>query len=230
MFQFKQFKIEQHLTAMKVTTDACILGASVNVSKAANILDIGAGTGLLSLMMAQRTRAEITAVEIDQNAFEQALENINQSIFREQIKLFHLPIQKFSPARQYDLIVSNPPFFQNHLKSDNLSRNKALHTETLSFEELLESVGTKLKPSGSFVVLLPVYETELLCRLALAKDLFPVKQLKIRHRESSKIFRIITTFEYSEEKLVEESLIIKNPDETYTTDFQNLLKDYYLIF
>lgn len=232
-FTFKQFTIQQHNTAMKVTTDACILGAYASVENAHKILDIGTGTGLLSLMMAQRSKALIEAVEIDNNAYQQALENINHSIFKHQVRIFHQTIQDFAQQQaslSFDVIVSNPPFFQNHLKSSQQNRNKALHTDTLSFEELIDSVIALLSSDGIFIVLLPAYESGVLQQLASIKGLYPNKKLVIRHRKESKILRIITTFGQSESSVVEEELIIKNPDESYTAEFENLLRNYYLIF
>ncbi len=237
-FSFKKFTIHQDQTAMKVTTDACILGAYTTVDKTKRILDIGTGTGLVAMMLAQRTDAKIDAVEIDKNAYNQAYCNIQDSIFKEQISLFNTSIQTFSADLGvnglrlclYDLIVSNPPFFQNHLKSETESRNNSLHTDTLSFEDLLEAVLRLLSPNGTFVVLLPAYESSVFEQLSVSKELYPHKKLTIRHRKGSKILRIITTFGRIKKEILNQELIIKNPDESYSVDFQLLLKEYYLIF
>jgi tRNA1Val (adenine37-N6)-methyltransferase len=231
VFQFKQFKILQDKTAMKVSTDACILGAYTDVSKCERILDIGTGTGLLALMVAQRNQeAVIDAVEIDEGAYNQAVENVSESVFSERVNVFHTTIQQFQTANLYDLIISNPPFYQNHLQSEKSQKNLAHHTISLSFEDLIVSVNKFLKPNGTFVVLLPVHETTCLVEIAAQFQIFPQKQLQIRHRQNSKILRIITTFGYSEKIKIIEELIIKNLDETYTEDFIELLKDFYLIF
>lgn len=231
MFQFKQFKILQDKTAMKVSTDACVLGAYADVSECKQILDIGTGTGLLAMMLAQRNQGVLVdAVEIDEGAYNQAIGNIGDSIFRERIKVFHSTIQQFQTDNLYDLIVSNPPFYQNHLQSNKSQKNLAHHTISLSFEDLMASVYKFLQPNGTFVVLLPMYETSCLMGIAAQFQLFPQKQLQIRHRQNSKILRIITTFGYSEKQILVEELIIKNPDETYTQDFKELLREFYLIF
>ena len=233
-FSFKKFTIHQDQTAMKVTTDACILGAYTTVDKTEKILDIGTGTGLVAMMLAQRSDAQIDAVEIDINAYNQAYCNIHESIFKEQISVFNSSIQSFAEhfeyQNQYDLIVSNPPFFQNHLKSATVSRNNSLHTDTLSFEDLLEAVLRLLSPNGTFVVLLPAYESSVFEQLSVSKELYPHKKLTIRHRKGSKILRIITTFGRIKKEILNQELIIKNPDESYSPDFQLLLKEYYLIF
>lgn len=232
-FQFKQFMIHQDKTAMKVSTDACILGAYTSLENATKVLDIGTGTGLIALMLAQRSEAKIFAVELDDMAYQQAVENVENSIFKEQITVFHQSIQDFTQKNKdlsFELIVSNPPFFQNHLKSVQENRNKALHTDTLSFEDLLASVMALLSPNGRFVVLLPAYESTVLENLALQKGLYPNKKLRIRHRDGSKILRIITTFGFTEQEMIQEDLLIRNLDESYTTQFARLLKEYYLIF
>ena len=150
-FQFKQFTIHQEKTAMKVCTDACLFGAWVankielNEINADNILDIGCGTGLLSLMLAQKTKAQIDAVEIDKNAFEQAKENINLTEWKEQINIHHGSIIDFKSNKKYDLIICNPPFYENQLKSVDSARNKAMHATTLSYKDLIFVLKNKIK-------------------------------------------------------------------------------------
>ncbi len=229
-FSFKKFTIHQDQTAMKVTTDACILGAYTSVKATKTILDIGTGTGLLSLMLSQRGIAKIDAIEIDESAYNQAVVNINNSIYKDKVTIHNTSIQDFITFNLYDLIISNPPFFQNHLKSETFSRNNSLHTDTLSFENLLSSVLRLLSFNGTFVVLLPMYESSIFEQLAIPQGLYPQKKLMIRHRKGSKILRIITTFGRLKKEIINEELIIKNPDESYTPDFQKLLKDYYLAF
>jgi tRNA1Val (adenine37-N6)-methyltransferase len=229
-FSFKKFTIHQAHTAMKVTTDACILGAYADVHEAKRILDIGTGTGLLTLMLAQRTEAKIEGVEIEEVSYNQAVENVERSIFKDKIKIHHTDIQSFISKNQFDLIISNPPFFQNHLKAENQNRNNALHTDTLSFTDLISSVKRLLSSTGTFVVLLPAYESTVLEQLANQSGLFANKKLHIHHRQGSKILRIITTFGFLKTETIVEELTIKNPNESYTADFQRLLEDYYLIF
>ena len=233
-FSFKQFTIHQDQTAMKVTTDACIFGAYIPINETKEILDIGTGTGLVAMMLAQRTKAQIDAVEIENSAYNQAVTNIQKSIFKEQINVFNTSIQLFSEQseqqNQYDLIVSNPPFFQNNLKAKETARNNSLHTDTLSFEDLIHSVLRLISSVGTFVILLPLYESSVFEELSIPQGLYPQKKLTIRHRKDTKILRIITTFGFTKTQTQEENLIIKNPDESYSLAFEMLLKDYYLIF
>lgn len=233
-FSFKQFIVHQDQTAMKVTTDACIFGAYADISETKKILDIGTGTGLVAMMLAQRTKAQIDAVEIESSAYNQAVTNIQESIFQDQINIFNTSIQLFSTRSEqqnlYDLIVSNPPFFQNHLKSEETTRNNSLHTDTLSFEDLIHSVLRLISSVGTFVILLPLHESSIFEELSIPQGLYPQKKLTIRHRKDTKILRIITTFGFTKTQTQEENLIIKNPDESYSLAFEMLLKDYYLIF
>lgn len=229
-FTFKHFTIYQDRCAMKVCTDACILGASTNVDNVKNILDIGTGTGLLSLMLAQRGDAKIDAVEIEENAYSQALSNVSESKFSDKITVFHQDIKSYSSPNSYDLIISNPPFYQKSLKSPDSQANKALHAVELTLEALIDSVKRLLKPNGRFVVLLPPFEVEKLIQLAQKKELYLSKKILIQHDESKPIFRVIATFQnlqmldYQEETLV----IHEKDSKTYSEKFRILLKDYYL--
>jgi tRNA1Val (adenine37-N6)-methyltransferase len=231
-FTFKQFTINQDRCAMKVCTDACILGASTDVENVNKILDIGTGTGLLSLMLAQRSEAKIDAVEIDEDAYNQSLANIAESKFKNQVMVFNTDIKSFFPENNYDLIISNPPFYQQSLKSPDAQTNKALHAVTLTLEELIIAVIRLLKSNGKFTVLLPPFEIEKLIDIAQKKGLYLSKKMLIRHDESKPIFRVIANFsnlqvaDYQEENL----LIYEKNGKTYSEKFRTLLKDYYLIF
>ncbi|RYU93880.1 tRNA1(Val) (adenine(37)-N6)-methyltransferase [Emticicia agri] len=237
-FQFKQFIVHQDKCAMKVCTDACILGAYADVSAANKILDIGTGTGLLSLMLAQRSKATIDAVEIDNDAYTQAKINIAESPFAERITLHQQPVQQFSREQSgdvnplYDLIISNPPFYQNSLPSPDAQTNKALHAETLTFSELIEVVVSLLAADGRFIVLLPPFEADQLTRVAQKKALYLSEKLLIQHNPQKAVFRVIMTFqkrsisEYREDTLA----IHEKNSNTYADKFRQLLSDYYTIF
>lgn len=222
---------------MKVCTDACILGAYADKENASRILDIGAGTGLLSLMLAQRTDAHIDAVEIDDAAFVQAQVNISESKFTQKVSLHHQSIQDFSTQHhnsdiKYDLIISNPPFYQNSLQSPDEQTNKALHAATLTFDELIEAVLHLMAPGGRFIILLPPFEALQLAAFAQKKALYLSKKLLIQHNTQKQVFRHIMTFEKKPvSEYTEETLVIHEKDTgAYSDKFRNLLSHYYTIF
>ncbi|GAB3495604.1 methyltransferase [Spirosoma knui] len=234
MFRFKQFTIQQDRTAMKVCTDACVLGAYANVT-GTRVLDIGAGTGLLALMAAQRnTTAVVDAVEVDESAYGQAVENVTNSPFADRIHVTHSRIQDFALSdmyERYDCILTNPPFYTNHLRSPDAAVNRALHTDELPFSDLLEAVVQLLRTDGQWWVLLPPYETGKLTELAQAHGLSPHLQLSLRHQATKPVFRVITGFSLAQQQVTQDALTIYEPDgRTYTADFRELLRDFYLIF
>ncbi len=241
MFTFKQFIIQQDRTAMKVCTDACVLGAYADVA-GTRILDIGTGTGLLALMSAQRNqKAIVDAVEIDDAAFGQATENVAASPFANRIQVVHKRIQDFQSESGYDRILTNPPFFTNHLRSPDAALNRALHTDEMPFSELIEAVVRLMKPDGQWWVLLPPYEAEKLADLAKKTGLRSFKRLLIRHHAQKVPFRVITGFSFENPLMPDETLTIHElsgrpepsvagPKETYTAEFRSLLRDFYLIF
>lgn len=236
MFRFKQFTIHQDRTAMKVCTDACVLGAYADVAETIDapvrILDIGTGTGLLALMTAQRNpQATVDAVEVDEGAFSQAAENAAASPFADRVRVWHGRIQDFTTTLPYDRILTNPPFYTNHLRPPDAAVNRALHADELPFPELLEAVGRLLKPDGQWWVLLPPYETDNLTSLAAAADLTPFWQLHLRHNDQKPVLRTITGFAYDRTTVVSGTLTLHESDgKTYTPAFRALLRDFYLIF
>lgn len=208
-----------------------MLGAYADVTNAKTALDIGTGTGLLALMLAQRNPAlRIDAVEIERGAFEQATQNAAQSPFSSQIRVVHASIQAFSVQAQqpYDLVITNPPFFVNHPKRREASQNLALHSEALQLPELAILASHLLKKEGKFIVLLPIYEMTLLEEAAEEVKLFPVEKLRILEKENGREIRVITTFGFANQPCREEVLPIRNQQGTYTPEFIALLKPYYL--
>jgi len=230
-FQFKQFRIEQTACAMKVSTEACILGAyAYSNPMPTHILDIGAGTGLLSLMLAQKyPQSKITALEIEEKAYQQALNNSQNSPFRQQIEVLHEAVQNFRSHQIFDFIISNPPFFQNHLLSPCENKNRALHQQSLTFNELAESASRLLVPNGSFWVLLPTYEMSLFGEIAAKHKLYASETLIILNNEQGKIFREIQCFrKEKKEEIKKVKLVIRTENNEYTTSFKELLTDFYL--
>lgn len=231
-FQFKQFRVEQERCGMKVCTDACIQGAFTTFPEAKRILDIGCGTGLLSLMLAQRhPEALIDAVEIEANAFAQASDNIAASPWAERIKPHHLPIQSFSPPDPYELIIANPPFYPDHLPSPDQQRRQAHHTDSLPFQELAKACKRLLAPEGICSIMLPPRQAEEFAKIAAQEGLYPLHKLEVRERQAHKPHRSICFYSHrQEENLSTDNLIIRNADTAYSDAFRQLLQAYYTIF
>ena len=223
---------------MKVSTDSCIFGALVaekfatiaveNKEPVSDFLDIGTGTGLLSLMLAQKTTVLIDAVEIDTPAFNQAAENFTSSPFAERIAIFNDDILKYKNDKRYDGIICNPPFFEGDLKSAVVSKNVAKHDTTLTLQQLLKVVECLLKPDGLFAVLLPYHRIEEFVKEALVLNIFLQEKILLRHTLKHTYFRGVLIFSKLETTIVTRELTIKTPDNLYTPEFIDLLKDYYL--
>lgn len=234
-FQFKQFTIHQDKCAMKVCTDACVLGASAELGISKRILDIGAGTGLLSLMTAQRyPSAQVHAVELDFDAYLQAVDNVAASPFSGQISLFNTSIQEFAPVYQYDSIITNPPFFQSDLLSPDTQKNQAHHSTSLTFNDLLAAIDRLLTDQGQFHILLPTDESELFYQKAKALGWFMTNNLTLQHNKDKKPFRRIMTFgrSYLSENEINNTFlnIYGENNKVYDPEFVSLMKDFYMIF
>jgi len=227
-FRFKQFIINQDKSAMKVCTDACLFGAWIAIkTDPVKVLDIGTGTGLLALMVAQKTNAVIDAVEIDKNASEQAQENFDISPWKSRLSVIHSPIQQLEKG-DYDLVISNPPFFNNDLKSNNAARNLALHSEALSLEELLTAVKRSISGNGLFAVLLPFHRMAYFEELIKNSQLFIIEKLVVNQTPKHPPFRICYLISGSVAETRNASITIKNEHGQYTEIFRELLNDYYL--
>lgn len=233
-FKFKQFEIQQDACAMKVSLDACLLGALCNVEQATRILDIGAGTGLLSLMLAQRCRrdAHINAIELDEAAFIQADQNINASPFSQAITLMQGDIKAYESPHSFDVIVCNPPFFSQQLKGDNAQRNLARHNDGLSFSDLNKRIKTLLQETGKAWILLPTSE---LNRFKHASDECHLMiqdhwQVFSRANKPAKIciFTLVHIDHHDAALQQYHELTVYDDDNIYTEAFSQLLADYYL--
>lgn len=232
-FKFKQFVVHQEHCAMKVTTDACLFGAwcaeKMNHLSLNNILDIGTGTGLLSLMLAQKnTHAIIDAVEIDTDAAQQAISNINISNFKNSITVYNTPIQNFESNKLYDFIISNPPFFENDLKSEKTNRNIALHSTTLDLKELINSIKCHLNSHGYFAILLPTHRVEYFKNLAFDFNL--IFEINVKQTEQHAVFRVILMYENLQNNILkQDEIFIKHKEANhYSSAFIQLLEPYYL--
>ena len=231
-FQFKQFSVAQDRCAMKVGTDAVLLGAWSALDHMPNtILDIGSGTGILALIMAQRSTAElIDALEIDSDAYEQCVHNFETSDWGDRLFCYHASLDEFVDEIEdtYDLIISNPPFYTDHFKSRNEARNKARFEDALPFEELLTSASKLLSVTGQLSVIIPFSEEINFISLAENVDLYPIRILRVRGQEESPVKRSLISFTFQENKIKVSELTIEITRHHYTHDYINLTKDFYL--
>ncbi|HEX8013907.1 MAG TPA: methyltransferase [Flavobacterium sp.] len=233
MFQFKQFSVQQDKTAMKVGTDGVLLGAWAPINhNPFSVLDIGAGTGIIALMLAQRTHAEqIDALEIDEDAYEQAVENFENSPWGDRLFCFHAGLDEFidEPEDEYDLIVSNPPFYSEDYKTSNEQRDLARFQDAMPFEELIEAADLLLSENGIFAVILPFKEEENFIALAKETQLYPTKITRVKGTQTSEIKRSLLAFSRNENQKVEiDELIIEIDRHVYTQEYIELTKDFYL--
>lgn len=232
-FRFKQFTVQQGRTAMKVTTDACLFGAwaAAHISAHAgkiDLLDIGTGTGLLSLMIAQKASAQIDAIEIDTAAAEQAKENIENSSWKERIHILQGDARMFNFGKQYDIIISNPPFYQNELTSEDARKNTAHHDAGLLIDELLGIISRYLKENGRFYLLLPFKRYEEI-KTAIFKYGMKLEIVcMVKQSGTHSFFRVLVAGGKKEEATETEEIAIKESSGDYTVEFNRLLKDYYL--
>ncbi|MFA9371615.1 MAG: tRNA1(Val) (adenine(37)-N6)-methyltransferase [Labilibaculum antarcticum] len=234
-FEFKQFRIDQEGSAMKVGTDGVLLGAWADISKANRILDIGTGTGLIAMMLAQRTNSEakIDAVEIESSSYQQAVNNFANCPWNSKINAFHLSFQNFcqSTTARYDAIVSNPPYFLNGLKAKGESRTQARHADHLPFEDLLEGAIKLLTESGILSVVLPVEEGEYFERLARLTGFYLKRKFSVLPNPGKPVKRYLLEFclQKCEPQFAE--LIVENGQRhVYSPEYIDLTKDYYLKF
>lgn len=234
-FQFKEFTVHQDKTAMKIGTDAVLLGAWCAVENYPDaILDIGSGTGVIALMLAQRSDAmTIDAVEIDENAYEQTVGNFEQSDWGDRLFCYNASFQEFADEMQdeeetYDVVVSNPPFYTDDFETDDDARNKARFTSSLSFEELIVGVAKILSENGTFSVIIPFKEEANFVGLALENNLILNKVCRVKGTPTSEIKRSLLAFSFQQKELVEEELVIEIARHEYTQEYIALTHDFYL--
>ena len=248
-FQCKEFIVHQQHTSMKVCTDACLFGAWVakqpSLETAHSIVDIGTGTGLLSLILAQVTHknnTKITAVEIESQAATEASSNFNLSKWSERLMLVNDSIQNYTAnfiatekeKNRFDIIITNPPFYEGDLKSPNANKNKAAHSTELSWTSLVENSSSLLKEEGHFFVLAPTLRAYTMQKLAEASHLYLREEVLVYNDAKHLPFRSFLHFQKNSNTqdkgntVFRNNIVIKNADNTYSTAFTELLKDYYL--
>jgi tRNA1Val (adenine37-N6)-methyltransferase len=233
MFQFKQFSVQQDRTAMKIGTDGVLLGAWTPIeNNPNNILDIGTGTGIIALMLAQRSAAEqIDALEIDEEAYEQATDNFENSPWNDRLFCFHAALDEFveEPEDEYDLIVSNPPFYSEDYKSGNDQRDLARFQDAMPFEHLIEAADLLLSENGIFSVIIPFKEEEKFIDLCAEVELFPIKVTRVKGTPTSEMKRSLLAFNRNESpNFPIDELIIETARHIYTSEYVELTKEFYL--
>ncbi|HPF50006.1 MAG TPA: methyltransferase [Draconibacterium sp.] len=231
-FQFKQFRIEQKNSAMKVGVDGVLLGAWADVSGAERILDVGAGTGLIALMLAQRSKARITAIEIETLAAKEAQENLNDSPWLDRVEVLHSSFQEYakSTTDKFDLIVSNPPYFSRASKAASDERTLARHNDSLRFEELIFYSSGLLNEKGSLAIIIPSEAFEELNKNAITHKLCLKRITQIRPKPSKKVNRALAQWSVIEQQAKIQELCIYEEGGSFTRDYIDLTRDFYLNF
>jgi tRNA1Val (adenine37-N6)-methyltransferase len=230
-FHFKKFSIAHDRCIHKVGTDGVLLGAWVDITGCKNILDIGTGSGVIALMLAQRTdeNVKIDAIEIEKQDADQAIENVNASSWRDRITIHNMAVQNFSPPDQYDLIVSNPPYFVKSYLPPNERRTQARHTSSLSFEELLSCAMRLLKNNGRLAIILPDQEGLQFISLAAQLSLYCNRKSAFRTRRHKPVERWLLEFSSSKTRTTEsEILLYEDQSDQWSADYKALTKDFYL--
>ena len=231
-FNFKQFTVNQGRSAFKVGTDGVLLGASADVKGKKRILDVGTGTGLIALMLAQRCDAEIVAIEPDKESFDQASENVLKSRWAERIRLINCSLQDYQDSGDTSgLIVSNPPYFIDSLKNPDPARAKTRHSISLTHSDILQGAGRLLRIDGILQLIMPYTEGTVFMAEAVSYDFFCSHILKIRPTPTSGIRRLILTMIRERKKATEQFLTIETGKRHYfTEEYKNLTRDFYLMF
>lgn len=228
-FQFKKFTVYQDKCAMKVGTDSVLLGAMAPTEGANNILDIGTGTGIIALMLAQRNdTAKITSIEIDKEASMQAVENVASSPWENRINIVTGDFNYYQFPQKFDSIVSNPPFFTEDLKCHDPLRNMARHTDLLTFDALLRGVHLSLLDTGSFTVIIPSSQVQSFVDTAYVYELYLSSQITIYSKPQKMSKRSVLVFSAIKQPILQEAFVIHSDDGTYTAEFKALMHDFYL--
>jgi tRNA1Val (adenine37-N6)-methyltransferase len=231
-FNFKQFTINQDKSAFKVGTDGVLLGACTDITGVRSILDIGSGTGLISIMLAQRCSAEITAIEPDKDSCLQAIRNVTDCPWTERIKVINTDLQSFNPGEgKFDLIVTNPPYFADSLKNPDQRKSAARHNDSLTSNAILEGVTRLLADRGRLQLIMPYIEGNIFIAGAQKFGLYCNNILKIKPLPSAEIRRLILTFSRVALKATERFITIEHGGRhEFTEEYINLTKEFYLKF
>lgn len=233
MFKFKQFTIDDSRCAMKIGTDGVLLGAWVLLDNAETVLDIGAGSGLIALQIAQRCDAEqIDALEIDTEAYEQAVDNFENSDWGDRLFCYHSSfvefVEEMAGDEFYDTIVCNPPFYVEDYQTPDTSRNTARFQDALPFEHLLQGVSVLLTDDGNFSVIIPYAEEDRFLDIAKNFSLHPNRITRVKGHEDAPLKRSLIQLSKNKKELETDELIIEVSRHNYTQAYKELVKDFYL--
>ncbi len=232
-FIFKQFTIQQDRTAMKVGTDGVLLGSWTTCNSAESILDIGTGTGLLALMMAQKTNANIVGIEIDTEAFQQATDNVNRSKWHDRITIINQSFQDFyqNTEQKFDLIITNPPYFSNSQKSKSPSKTAARHNDLLPFTEIVNGVIKLTHAKSCFTIILPHQQKQHFIDIAMRSNLYCNYITYVKPTPYKTVKRVLMSFSKTISELQTDTLIIEMDSRfNYSEEYISLTKEYYLKF
>lgn len=238
-FNCKQFSLNHTKSSMKIGTDAILLSALTNIKNPNNILDIGTGCGIIALCMAQKYQyAKITAIDIDRNSIEEAKENFKKSKYSSQLTAKEIDINTYSKTQEekYDLIITNPPYFISSLESSNEKRNKARHTKSLNFQDLIQSTENLLSQEGILSLILPTKESQIFEQMAKEKYFQTIYKANIYSKIDKQCERVVLHLQRKQENNSitnkhiiipsEETIILRNPDNSLTDNYKNLVNEY----
>ncbi len=230
IFHFKQFDVHQEMCAMKVSTDAILFGSWAKCHNARNVLDIGTGTGILALMMAQKNPdAAIDAIEIDADSLLQAKENFARSKWNKSITAIHTSLQRFTNDKKYDVIISNPPYFINQLKAPDTRKSTAKHTNELSYQELVSGINRLLHDEGCTLLMLPYKNFDLIENELMKYNLFINETLTVFSVEGkTNPYLVLSKATRKHAAAINKTINIRNSDMSYSKDFRELTKEFYL--
>ncbi len=216
---------------MKVNTDGVLLGAWANGRGASRILDIGTGTGVIALMLAQQNHeAKIIAIDIDENAYQQARENFAASLWNKNLEAQHCGLQNFSTETKFDLIISNPPYFIQDYKTEDEAKNIAKHSTALTYDELLEEINVLLSSDGKAFLIVPIFNLPLLQTKAESLELYTTQLTEVTAIEGKLPYVVLIKLERERREVVKSQLLIQKLNAEFTQEYKELTKKYYLKF
>ncbi len=230
VFRFKEFEIQHFISTIKIGTDSVLLGAWVDVCKIGNILDIGTGCGLIALMLAQRSNAIIDAIDIDESCHNESKLNFAKSKWSNRLNSILCSLQEYSLIcpQKYDLIVSNPPFYSDSLKSNNNKKNIARHNVTLTFDDIIKGASILLKNEGRLALILPYTEGRNFILEASKNGLFCIRKTNVRTTTKSETKRLLMEFSFDAKAVREDILTIYDSSKKYSVEYISLTKTFYL--